>query len=199
MFCCHRADSIETTKYASSAGEDTDIHQVAGSSVLPHSEIRGRCVTCTLGSQFAWRGAMSKTKEPAWRGQARKALGAVMEQDMPKAGEHLREMFRLGPDTLVIEASLLWIDTLFSVVTPPRPAHVPDVMPPGIPELEESDIWGLKLIAARANNDKLAAQALFTEAAQDTDGLLDKLVHLLLLVAMKLELSSGWALSRTGN
>lgn len=132
-----------------------------------------------------------KTKEPVWRRQARKALGAMIDHDASKAEAHLIEMLRMGQSSVIIEACLLWIDELFSIVPPPPNAYVPDEMPANIPNLVEADMWAMRLIAARANDDQAAGEALFAEAAQDWDSVVERLVHLLALVAMKLESPLG--------
>ncbi|MFJ4651128.1 hypothetical protein ACIP5Y_07620 [Nocardia sp. NPDC088792] len=130
---------------------------------------------------------MTRTNAPAWRMHARQALGAAIDEDVTTALTHLGEMLRLGPDTVVAEASMLWIDELFAVVAPPPPpCYVPD-NPPAYLRLSEEDLWAMRLMAARVNGDGRAAQALFAEAGRDWDSASERLGHLLALVAMKLK------------
>ncbi|MGW4125189.1 hypothetical protein [Nocardia sp. NPDC004711] len=130
---------------------------------------------------------MTKRKEPLWRRHARRALGAAIDHDAHAMRLGLREVLRVGSHVVVIEAAGLWIDEMFAVTPPPAGGFsLPEPLPAELSFLGEADLWAMRLVVARADNDLEAARVLFAQAG-DWDGLLEWLGHLLALVAMKLE------------
>ncbi|MFI9507364.1 hypothetical protein [Nocardia sp. NPDC052566] len=155
---------------------------------------RGLTPPSTTSSNSGWRArfeaklsghmrGFDTMTEPVWRVRARDALGSAIEGDPGAAASKVAEMLRDdGPETIV-RASLLWIDTLFAVTPPPTVLKNLVATPAMAPE----QMWALQLIAARANGNKDAGQALFVSALSlGSDHVLNCLASLLTVIAMKL-------------
>ncbi|WP_067694255.1 hypothetical protein [Nocardia jejuensis] len=111
----------------------------------------------------------------------------MINRDHSRARNHIARLLACGPSIVVVQACALWIDELLNVVT--RPATllvVPELSPADMPSLQASDLWALRLIAARANQDTEAARQLFLEAPHDPGVFLERTVAVLTLVAWKL-------------
>ncbi|MEU7631852.1 hypothetical protein AB0C34_17960 [Nocardia sp. NPDC049220] len=119
--------------------------------------------------------------EPAWRIHAREAFSAAVEGNHFVAGAYAAG---LSSGAHMIQASIYWIDTLLSLL--PAPQHHPFV-PEVATGMAPAQLWALRLISARADNDMQAAKSLFTAAAtREGDYLIECLMSLLALVGMLL-------------
>jgi hypothetical protein len=122
--------------------------------------------------------------DPIWAGHARKALAALVAGDYFDSVAAVKAVLE-GPDPgdAVPGMMLLWIDSLFAVTRPPTPAFVPAV----VPGINDREMWALRMLAARANNDAEQGEQLYQQAVSgDLDQLIEYLVSLLTVIARKL-------------
>lgn len=123
--------------------------------------------------------------EPSWEVYARVALREAIAGNPVQAGLQVARMTHADQSgTALIQASLLWIDTLLQVTPPPPPpVYVPEV----VPQMRPAQLWALRLIAGRINADMEGWRKLFAEAASgDADYLNDRLAALVTVIAMKI-------------
>ncbi|MFE3986400.1 hypothetical protein ACFXPR_18105 [Nocardia tengchongensis] len=119
----------------------------------------------------------------------------MTDRDPDRAVNHMLMMLRVGPSSVVIQATILWIDTWREFSQPSHARYyVPDTLPPEVADsMNEADMWALRLTTARLNNEPEAFRALLASACEDRDTMLDGLAHLLTIVAMRIRqpLNSG--------
>ncbi|WP_069162884.1 hypothetical protein [Nocardia altamirensis] len=120
-----------------------------------------------------------------WQVHARAALEAAIDGDYVEGSLQMAQLLDADESgTAVIQAALLWMDTLLAMT--PLPS-IPWRPPPASPDMSAGQIWALRLLTARANDDSEAGEKLFAEAASaDFDHLIECLMSLLSLVGMQL-------------
>ncbi|WP_280454166.1 hypothetical protein [Nocardia brasiliensis] len=123
--------------------------------------------------------------EQSWQVHARAALAAAIEGDHVEASVQTGKLLNLEDSgNVVIRAALLWMDTLLAAAPPPPPGWRP---PESAPGMSAGQIWSLRLLTARANNDMEAGESLFAEAASaDFDHLIECLMTLLTFIGIQL-------------
>ncbi len=124
-----------------------------------------------------------------WQIRARDALEAMVGGNHWEAMTAVKALLESEePQESIPGAVLLWIDSLFAVFPPPRPAFVPDTFPGA----NERQMWGLRMMAARANDDRDQAEHVFAEATSgDFDRLIEYLAELLTMIAQRLRGLNG--------
>lgn len=122
--------------------------------------------------------------DPVWVGRAREALEAMVDGNHAGAVAAVTAVLDSETAAEAIPGMVLWwVDSLFAVTRPLTPAFVPAT----VPGVSDAQMWALRMMAARANDDFEEAQRVFDEAfSADCDLLIEYLGTLLTVVAQKL-------------